>query len=201
MTLFLAILAKAFQLFLVLDPLGNTGIVATLISGFSRERQRIILVRESFFALCVLIVVFFLGSYLLSALGISQAAITLTGGVIFFLFSISLLFPGSSVVNLKNLDEEPFFVPIATPLIVGPSSIATVILFSNDQSGQLWSFLAILLAWVLTAIIIILGPFLLLKVGKVGMQVAERMIGMICALIGVKMMLKGFKLFFLSLNL
>ena len=201
MTLFLAILAKAFQLFLVLDPMGNTGIIATLISGFSRERQRAILVRESFFALCVLIVVFFLGSYLLSALGISQAAITLTGGIIFFLFSISLLFPGSSVVNLKNLDEEPFFVPIATPLIVGPSSIATVILFSNDQSGQIWSFLAILLAWVLTAIIIILGPFLLLKVGKVGMHVAERMIGMICALIGVKMMLKGFKLFFMGLNL
>jgi multiple antibiotic resistance protein len=193
----LAVLAKALQLFLVLDPIGNTGIVATLISGFSQKRQRLILVRESLFALLVLIVVFFLGSYLLIALDISRAAITLTGGIIFFLFSISLLFPGSSVVNLKNLGEEPFFVPIATPLIVGPSSIATVILFSNDQ--KLISFIAIIVAWIFTAIIIIIGPFLLQKMGKTGMNVVERIIGMICALIGIKMMLKGFKLFILSL--
>lgn len=195
----LAIIAKAFQLFLVLDPIGTTGIIATLISGFSRERQRIILFRESIFALTVLMLVYFSGTYLLAALGISQAAITLTGGIIFFLFAISLLFPGTSVVSLKNLGEEPFFVPIATPLIVGPSSIATVILFSNDQSLRLGSFIAILIAWVFTAIVIMLGPFLLQKVGKTGMIVAERMVGMICALIGVKMMLKGFKLFFESL--
>src|SRR5580692_8050978 len=103
--LILAIIAKAFQLFLVLDPIGNTGIIATLISGFSKERQRKIIYRELFFALIILVVMFFLGSYLLDALGVSQAAVTITGGVIFFLFSISLLFPGSSVVSLKNLDE------------------------------------------------------------------------------------------------
>lgn len=198
MELLLAILAKALQLFLVLDPIGNTGIVATLISGFSRERQRHILIRESFFALIILVLVFFSGSYLLAALGISQAAITLTGGVIFFLFSISLLFPGSSVVNLKNLDEEPYFVPIATPLIVGPSSIATTILLANDPM-QVSSFAAVILAWLLTALIIMLGPYLLRKVGKIGMQVTERMLGMICALIGIKMMLKGFKLFLAAL--
>lgn len=198
--LLVAILTKAFQLFLVLDPLGNTGIIATLISGFPKDKQRRILSRELAFALLVLIVVFFSGTYLLDALGISQAAITITGGVIFFLFSISLLFPGSSVVNLKNLDEEPFFVPIAMPLIVGPSSTATVIVFSHDPTMWWGSLVAVFVAWIFTAVIILLGPFLLFKVGKTGMQVAERLIGMICALIAVKMMLKGLKLFFAQLN-
>lgn len=198
--LILAILTKAFQLFLVLDPLGNTGIIATLISGFSKERQRKILLRELSFALLILFVMFFLGSYLLDGLGVSQAAVTITGGVIFFLFSISLLFPGSSVVNLKNLDEEPYFVPIATPLIVGPSSTATVILFSHDQTMWFGSLIAVIVAWVFTAIIILLGPFLLSKAGKTGMHVTERLIGMICALIAVKMVLKGLKLFSLQLN-
>ena len=193
------ILTKAFQLFLVLDPIGNTGIIATLISGFSSQRQRRILYREVTFALIILLLFYFIGSYLLEALGISQAAITITGGVIFFLFSISLLFPGSSVVSLKNLDEEPFLVPIATPLIVGPSSTATVILFSHDQAMMPVSIAAIVLAWLLTAIIVILGPFLLFKVGRTGMHVAERLIGMICALIAVKMILKGLKLFFAQL--
>lgn len=191
--LLIIVFTKAFQLFLVLDPLGNTGIIATLISGFPAERQRYILFRELLIALTILVVFFFLGSYLLSGLGVSQAAITITGGVIFFLFAVSLLFPGSSVVNLKNLDEEPFIVPIATPLIVGPSSTATVILYSQDS--WLSAILAVLIAWIFTAIIILLGPYLLSKVGKTGMHVAERVIGMICALIAVKMILKGLKLF------
>lgn len=198
--LFAAILTSALQLFLVLDPLGNTGIIATLISGFSKERQRKILWRELWFALIILLVVFFLGTYLLAALGVSQAAITITGGVIFFLFSISLLFPGSSVMNLKNLDEEPFIVPISTPLIVGPSSTATVILLSHDETLGIFALGAVIVAWIFTAVIILLGPFLLSKVGKTGIHVAERIIGMICALIAVKMVLKGLKLFLLSLN-
>lgn len=193
------IIAKALQLFLVLDPLGNTGIIATLISSFSKQRQRAILQRELFFALTILMVVFFSGTYLLEGIGIGHAAITITGGIVFLLFSISLLFPGSSVVNLKNLEEEPFLVPIATPLIVGPSSIATVILLAHDKSQWLSSLSAVLLAWAVTALIIMLGPYLLSKAGKTGMHVAERMIGMICALIAVKMLLKGLKLFIAGL--
>lgn len=192
-------LAKAFQLFLVLDSLGNTGIIATLLGNFSKERQKIIIRREVFIALLILLIVYFSGNYLLDALAISQAAVTITGGVIFLLFSISLLFPGSSVVNLKNLEEEPFLVPIAMPLVVGPSSIATVILLAHDQSMWFVSLGAVLVAWFFTAIIILLGPFLLSRVGKTGMHVAERMIGMFCALIAVKMVLKGLKLFLASL--
>jgi multiple antibiotic resistance protein len=193
------ILTNAFQLFLVLDPIGNTGIIATLLSGFSKARQRKIIVREILIALVLLITVFFCGTYILLALNISQAAITITGGIIFFLFAISLLFPGSSIVSLKNLEEEPFIVPIATPLIVGPSSLATVILLASDKTKWLTSLSSVMIAWIFTALIILAGPFLVNKVGKTGMQVAERLIGMICALVAVKMLLKGLKLFLASL--
>lgn len=195
MTIFSIIMSKAFQLFLVLDPLGNFGIIASLIAGFSQARQRAILYRELSFALGILLFMFFMGSYLLQALGVSQAAVTITGGIIFFLFSISLLFPGTSGVEIKNLSEEPLFVPIATPLIVGPSSTATVILFSHDTDYCLYSLAAIILAWIFTAIIILSGPYILSKLGKTGTHVMERIIGMICALIATKMMLKGIKLF------
>jgi multiple antibiotic resistance protein len=193
------ILSKALQLFLVLDPIGNTGIIASLISGFSKTRQRVILIREIMVSLVILIGAFFLGAYFLAALDISQSAITATGGIIFLLFSISLLFPDSTMVNIKNLDEEPFIVPIAMPLVVGPSSMATVILFSNDKN--LWVSLgAILLAWLATGFLIFLGPALLIKVGKTGMNVVERLVGMICAMIAVKMLLKSVKLFLASIN-
>lgn len=193
------IFTKALQLFLVLDPIGNTGIIATLISGFPKQRQRIILMREILVSLIILVLVFFLGSYFLRALDISPAAITATGGIIFLLFSISLLFPGSTMVNLKNLEEEPFIVPIAMPLVVGPSSMATVILFSHDENISL-SLAAIFTAWIATAVIIYFGPTMLARVGKTGMQVAERIVGMICALIAVKMLLKSAQLFLASIK-
>jgi multiple antibiotic resistance protein len=200
MSVFIAlIISKALQLFLVLDPIGNTGIIASLISGFSKERQRIILIREIILSLIILIIVFFLGSYFLNSLGISQAAISATGGIIFLLFSISLLFPGSGGIQIKNLEEEPFIVPIAMPLVVGPSSMATVILFSNDENLSI-SLGAIALAWLAAAILIFIGPFLLVRIGKTGMNVAERLIGMICAMIAVKMLLKSAHLFMLSLK-
>ncbi len=104
------------------------------------------------------------------------------------------------MVSLKNLDEEPFIVPIATPLIVGPSSTATVILFSHEQSSWFVSLIAIVCAWLVTALIILSGPVLLAKLGKTGMQVMERLIGMICAMVAVKMMLHGLKLFVASLH-
>lgn len=195
----LYILAKAFQLFLVLDPLGNTGIIATLLGGIEKKRQRQILIRELSIALFIMMLMFFLGSYFLLYLNLSQAAVTMTGGIIFFLFAIHLLFPGHSVMKISNLDDEPFIVPIATPLIVGPSSIATIILYSHDQSLWPVSLTAVLLAWVVTAVVILLGPWLLSHLGRIGMLVIERFIGLICALVAVKMLLKGLKLFLESL--
>lgn len=196
------ILTKALQLFLVLDPLGNVGIIATLIATFPKERQHKILLRELSFAFLILVIMLFMGSYLLSALGVSQAAVTITGGIIFFLFALSLLFPGSnSVMKIKNLSEEPFIVPIATPLVVGPSSTATVILFSHDPNmSSLSSLIVVIIAWGASAIIIISGPLLLDKLGKTGSIVMERLIGMICTLIAVKMILAGLKSFLASLN-
>jgi|HubBroStandDraft_4_1064222.scaffolds.fasta_scaffold549758_1 multiple antibiotic resistance protein len=193
------ILTKAFQLFLVLDPIGNTGIIATLIAKFSKERQRVILLREILFSLIILIAFFFGGSYLLSALDISQAAITMTGGIVFMLFSITLLFPGTGV-DIKNLEEEPFLVPIAMPLVVGPSSMATVILLAHDKSPIYLSLAAIFLAWLATGTIIFFGPFLLNKLGRIGMQVIERLVGMICAMVAVNMLLRGAKLFLANLS-
>src|SRR6185437_8724774 len=142
-----------------------------LIAGFSKERQWVILTREVFFSLLILLVFFFLGSYLLTALDISQAAITLTGGIVFLLFSISLLFPGDTMVDLKNLEEEPYFVPIAMPLVVGPSSIATVIILAHDKSQWHLSLPAVFIAWFVSGIIILLGPYLLVRLGNLGMLV------------------------------
>jgi len=191
----LTIITKAFELFLVLDPIGNTGIVATLISGFDKRRQRLILFREITFALLLMLSIYWSGSFLLHLINVSQAAITLTGGIIFLLFAISLLFPQSSMIDIKNLEEEPFIVPISTPLIVGPSSTATLILFSHEKEMWLLHMASILLAWLITAVLILLGPALLGRLGRTGMSAIEGFIGMICTLVAVKMLLKGLKLF------
>ncbi|HXW60390.1 MAG TPA: MarC family protein, partial [Myxococcota bacterium] len=79
-------------------------------------------------------------------------------------------------------------------------SIATVILLAHDKSMWPITLTAVFLAWLATGIIILLGPYLITKMGTLGMLVIERMVGMIAALIAVKMLLTGAKLFLDSIQ-
>lgn len=185
------IAAKAFTLFMVLDPLGNAGPVAALLSRFDMATQQRILRREVGIALVAMLLFYFGGSYFLAALGISRAAVEITGGIVFMILSVSILFPRPGAHEASARDDEPFIVPIAIPLISGPSCLATVILFSHETANKSATLVGIILAWVATAIVMLLAPYLAKKLGKNGLKVGEQVIGVICALIAIKMIMKG----------
>ena len=87
------IIAKAFTLFMVLDPIGNVGPVASLLSKYDMNTQQRILRREVLISLFAMLIFYFGGSYFLTALTISQAAVEITGGVVFMIVAVSILFP------------------------------------------------------------------------------------------------------------
>ena len=81
------VFAKALPLFMTLDPLGNTGIIGALIQNFEVKQQHKILRREVLVALIVMLFFYWAGTLFLDALDISQAAVEITGGLVFFIFS------------------------------------------------------------------------------------------------------------------
>lgn len=185
------ILSLALPLFVILDSFGLVGILAPIIKHFNPKKQTQILRRETFFALIIMLFFFACGSVFLNALDVSQATIQLTGGIIFLFFALGLLFPTNSPVQTDS-KQEPFLVPIATPLIAGPSCLATIVLYSHNTELKAHIVLAaIFVAWLPSAIILIFTPKLSKILGETGIKVLEQIMGLVCLMISVEMILNG----------
>lgn len=185
------IMAKALPLFLMLDPIGNTGILNKIICDYSPADQRRILKRECLFALLIMLFFYGFGSIFLAALDISQAAVEITGSIILTIFAMNLLFPHNSSIKFVTDGQEPYFVPIATPIIAGPSCLATIILYSHESTNKEAVMIGMLLAWVACTIIIVLAPTISRIAGKTGIKVMEQFMGLLCCILAVRLFLKG----------
>ena len=189
----LSIASAALLLFLILDPLGNVPVFLTLLKGVPKERQRIVLVRELLIALVVLMGFLWLGKYALQLMHLRQESVSIAGGIVLFLIGLRMIFPPPEGLMGEIPDGEPFIVPMAIPLVAGPSGMAAVILMGSNEPDRLgeWS-LALMLAWGATAAILLSSTWLYKVLGQRAMTAIERLMGMLLVAISVQMLLDGF---------
>lgn len=182
-------------LFVVMDPLGNIPIFLSVLDKVAPERRTRVLLRELAIALAILFAFLFGGQYLLAALHLSQYSISVAGGIILFLIALKMIFPVPRAMRddeSDDEDDEPFIVPLAVPMVAGPSAMAILLLLATRHPDQLgvWS-LALFLAWLSTAIILLAAPLLKHLLGRRGIIAMERLMGMLLVAISVQMFLEG----------
>lgn len=183
--------STALTLFLVLDPFGNTPLFHSILSRVPEDRRRRVLVRELLIALGILLLFLFAGPAILSTLGIRASTLNVSGGILLFLIALGMVFPAKSMF-VENEEEEPFIVPLAVPLMVGPSSIALVLLMATKSPQQpIASALAVAVAWACSAVVLLLAPLLLRFLGTKGTRAMERLMGLLLTMIAVQMFLDG----------
>jgi multiple antibiotic resistance protein len=182
-------------LFLIIDPFGNIGSYLQLTKSNTPRRRSFILIREMLIALAVMLLFSLIGEYIFNILHISERTVRLASGVILFLFGVKILFPTIDSPRSNLPEGEPFIVPLAIPLIAGPSLLATIMLFSHIVPSVLTMVLAILIAWFFSTLTLLSGPFLQRKVGSSGLIAAERLMGMILVLIAIQRFLEGVQQF------
>lgn len=184
-------LSIAFSLFLLMDPIGNIPFYISFLKGLDPRRQRIVIVRELLIALVIIIGFNFIGDGLMKFLHIENDTIQIAGGIILFLLCLKMIFPPPHDPN-ESLphDAEPFIVPLAVPLIAGPSVLAAVMIYSKQSDGWVMSG-AILLAWVASLIILLGASFLKRILGWRGILALERLMGLVLILIAVQMFMSG----------
>ena len=189
----LSIASAALLLFLILDPLGNVPVFLSLLKGVPKERQRIVLVRELLIALVVLMGFLWLGKYALQLMHLRQESVSIAGGIVLFLIGLRMIFPPPEGLMGEIPDGEPFIVPMAIPLVAGPSGMAAVILMGSNEPDRLgeWS-LALMVAWGATAAILLSATWLYKVLGHRAMTAIERLMGMLLVAISVQMLLDGF---------
>lgn len=188
----MTIYSAAITLFFVLDPLGNIPIFLSLLQDLPPRRRRLIIVREMVIALGILTLFLFFGKYILSGLHISEPALSIGGGVVLFLIAVRMIFPRSESRQETTEAEEPLLVPLAVPLVAGPSAMAMVILFATQYPTRLLSwFVALVIAWAAAAVILISADVLRKHLGRRLISAIERLMGMILVTLSVEMLLSG----------
>ena len=187
------ILSAGLTLLLIMDPLGNIPLFLSVLKTVENEsRRRKILIRELFFALLVLLLFLFAGEYLLQWLNLRQEAVSIAGGIVLFLISLRMIFPSEKGIMGEMPEGEPFFVPLAVPLLAGPSTLAMLILLARSQPERIYEWLAAVLgAWVVTSLIMLSSSKLSKLFGKRGLIAVERLMGMVLVAISVQMLMDG----------
>ena len=187
------ILSAGLTLLLIMDPLGNIPLFLSVLNTVESEsRRRKILIRELFLALLVLLLFLFAGEYLLKWLNLRQEAVSIAGGIVLFLISLRMIFPSEKGIMGEMPEGEPFFVPLAIPLLAGPSTLAMLILLTRSQPDRIFEWLvAVLGAWAVTSLIMLSSSKLNKLFGKRGLIAVERLMGMVLVAISVQMLMDG----------
>lgn len=189
-------------LLVVVDPLG----LAPLFVGLTRERsaayRRDTAIRGTMLGAAILFLFAFVGQTLLGALGIGFPAFRIAGGALLFLLSLDMIFGHPSGVRRTaeegeetNEGEDVSVFPLAVPLIAGPGSLTTVLLYTGGGGAlEVAVFLGVLLAvLLLTLTSLLLAPRVMSAFGETGTNVLARVLGVLLAALAVQFALDGIK--------
>ncbi|MFS8064574.1 MAG: MarC family protein [Luteimonas sp.] len=188
----MTIASAALLLFLILDPLGNIPVFLSLLRTLPPQRQRLVLARELLIALGVLMLFLWGGRYALELMHLRQESVSIAGGIVLFLIGLRMIFPPPEGLMGELPDGEPFIVPMAIPLVAGPSGMAAVMLMGSQEPDRMgaWS-LALMIAWAVTAAILFSATYLYKWLGLRVLTAIERLMGMVIVAISVQMLLDG----------
>jgi len=185
----------ALNFFLIANPIGNIPTVVALVKDFPFERQRKIVFRESIFSFLVAIGFQFVGSELLNYLHIESYTVSITGGLLLLLVALGMIFPQEEPKESMAMKREPFLVPIATPIITGGGVMSSIMIYSSLTQNPLLVSSALVVAWCGVIPIISLAPYLKKVLGDRGLLALEQFMGMILALLSMKLLVQGFRIF------
>lgn len=179
-------------MFLMADPLGNIPLFIAALKQVPARRRTFIILRECAIAALVLAVFAFVGKPFLDALGLSQAALSIGGGLIVLLMAIRMVFPSKEGVFGESPSGEPFIVPLAVPALAGPSTLATVLVLVGSGPGRIVEWLSVVvITMFLSAVILIFADRIQQIVGERTTAAFERLMGLILATMAVQMFLSG----------
>lgn len=180
-------------LLLITDPLGNIPIFANALRHVPRERRAWVILRENLIAFGLLLSFMFVGEGFLGLLGLRDTSLQMAGGVVLFLIALRMVFPPPAGQEPEQ-QGEPLIVPLAIPLIAGPSALATVLLLvSRAPERRLEWIGALALTIAIGAVVLLLAERIQRLMGERFVHAMERLMGLILVAVAVQMMVAAFE--------
>jgi multiple antibiotic resistance protein len=192
-TIFLAI-------FIVVDPFGIVPVFISLTGGLLPARRRAIILKATIVAFAVLCLFIFTGNALLRFLGIQPGSFFIAGGILLFIASLDLLLgkPGRTKTFGEGRDEEREDVtifPLAIPMLAGPGTITTILLYVSEEQNPLFILPTLVgsaaLSLAIAGVTMYLSTFFLRLLGRTGVSVIERIMGIVLTALSVQFVYDG----------
>ncbi|ABA87422.1 membrane protein, MarC family [Syntrophotalea carbinolica DSM 2380] len=189
------------QLFILVDPVGGAPVFLAITPHDSRAERRAMALRGCLVAGAVVCFFILAGPWVVAYFGIQTAAVRICGGILLFAIALEMLYgrisgtetsPGEE--HLAEIKKDVSITPLAIPLLAGPGTIATALIFAG-RTSDLLGYLALLIGTVVVfaaAFVILIKAELLTRVmGKLGTAVATRIMGLVLAFLAVQYVLDG----------
>ena len=193
------LLQEFVTLWVVIDPIGTLPVFLAVTTGMSAHQRRTVAIRAVVIAFVVLALFIALGQIVLDAIGIALPSFQIAGGIVLFLFALSMIFghskPENEIAEAERVKQTSVF-PVAIPSIASPGAmLAVVVLTDNDRfsiahQALTGALMALVLAVTLAMLLAALPLYRVL--GTTGSAVISRVMGMVLAAVAVDAVLRAF---------
>lgn len=187
----------------VIDPIGTVPVFIATTNGYDEKQKRKIAVISGLVAALVLLFFVIAGEYLLRAMSIPLSAFQISGGIVLFLFALSMIFGESKPeeeVRLAKAYSETAIFPLAVPSIAGPGAMLTAVLITESEKVNIWQqvhIAGIMLSVVLLAIILmLLASYVHRLIGSSGAILVSKVMGLVLAAVATSNTLAGITTYF-----
>jgi multiple antibiotic resistance protein len=194
-------LAAFATLLVVVDPPGVVPMFVALTKGETPAHRRAILIRAVLIAFGAALFFLVAGRAVLSYLGVTVHAFSISGGILLFVAAMPMLFGQRGGLQSPEPKEKPTagqdiaVFPLAMPLLSGPGTIATILLLTSQAVGSFQKLIAIGIAiaavFLVAFVTLYLGARLIRLVGEGGVDIATRVMGIVLAALAVQYVLNG----------
>ena len=182
-------------LLLVFDPFGSILVFSNVLNLVAPERRVRVVLRECLIAFTVLFAFLIGGEAFMRLMQVSNASLSISGGIVLFLIALRMIFPPPDGVWGALPQREPLIFPLAIPLLAGPSALATVLLLGARAPDRMveWTG-ALAAAIVISGIVLALSGRIKEVMGERVVAASERLMGLILAAVAVEMTIAGLRI-------
>lgn len=198
-----ALITAFVTLLVVIDPIALAPLFIALTKGADKSHRRAVALRASLTAIVLLTAFGLFGEAVLDFVGISIPAFRIAGGILLFLTALDMLFERRTPRRQSQTPNtnDPSVFPLATPLIAGPGSMATMILLvgqADGWTGVLAVHLVMVAVVTLACLSFLTAGMMERLLGDTGINVTTRLLGMLLAALSVQFVLDGLASFGLA---
>src|SRR5210317_346816 len=189
--------------FAVVDPIGTVPVFIAVTSGHDKAAIRNIAVQATVISALILIFFVMAGEIILDAIGIPLPAFQVAGGIVLFLFALTMIFgeskPEEEVKLVRSARDTAVF-PLSVPSIASPGAMLAAVMQTENEVFNLVQQLQVtsmMLAVLVVVLVLMLGAsFVIRLIGNSGASIISRVMGLILASVAVESVLSGIKIYF-----